>query len=224
MPTEQLVSQYSTVRVNLQPGVDALGYVKSTTPALLSSTSCLRVVFLPSLVSISPPNVARSIVFPTVAFTLGVLEAEASGSFLGLDMTALTFSATLLTTLFFFAGGAGAGSTALRLRSSTGILTEEWVGDQGGYLLLQPRELAMRSYGGACNRIVSMKVITSDNTRIKYHVPYRSGCDNKRGINSQLNGSKVRFARECGQELTLDYECGTDAPGQELMNQGEIMA
>lgn len=55
---------------NLQPGVEALGYVNRTTPDLLASTSALRVVFVLSLVSISPPNPSRSTVWPTVGGTL----------------------------------------------------------------------------------------------------------------------------------------------------------
>lgn len=52
---------------NLHPGVEALGYVNSTTPDLLASTSFLRVVFVPSFVSTSPPNPSKLMVLPAAS-------------------------------------------------------------------------------------------------------------------------------------------------------------
>jgi hypothetical protein len=48
------------------PGVEAFGYVKMTTPDLLSSTSLFSVVLSPSLVSTSLPKPSSVIVSPTV--------------------------------------------------------------------------------------------------------------------------------------------------------------
>lgn len=98
----------------LHPGVDAFGYVKRTTPDLLSSTSFFNVTFSPSLVSTSPPNPSIVIVSPAatllaVAFTPFVDEAP-----ILLEVEDLTELA------FFTGGGCGAVSAgALRLRSST---------------------------------------------------------------------------------------------------------
>lgn len=89
-----------------------------TTPPLLSSTSCFRVVFKPSLVSISPPNPSRVMVSPTEAL-VALLVLVAFG------LTAsLTFAITFATGPFFFAGGAATGSEAgaLRFLNSGGIL------------------------------------------------------------------------------------------------------
>lgn len=69
-------------KINSQPGVDALGYVNRTTPNLLVSTRCLRVVFAPSLSSISPPKPSKSIVLPTVGGFLDETCVERSSSLL----------------------------------------------------------------------------------------------------------------------------------------------
>lgn len=125
-------------RRDLHPGVEALGYVNRTTPALLSSTSFASDVLVPSLVSISPPNEARSIVSPTLGAPLD-LAVEAplvllTTAFLTASAFSTTASWTFSTTVFspsaflafagafFFAGGAGAGAAALRFRSSTGMM------------------------------------------------------------------------------------------------------
>ncbi len=112
---------------NSQPGVDALGYVNSTTPDLLSSTSFFSVVLSPSLVSTSPPKSSRLTTSPTatcLALLAGTGEAAAAaGSFLGaaafLGATAVLGAAAVA----FLGRGAGAGSGALRLRSVGGIAT-----------------------------------------------------------------------------------------------------
>jgi hypothetical protein len=108
----------------LQPGVEALGYVKRTTPPLLSSMSFLSVVFTPSFVSISPPNPPRVIVSPTAIFDALALAEPLLLEALGLLIASLTFATAFATGPFFFAGGAAAGaaSGALRLRNSGGIL------------------------------------------------------------------------------------------------------
>ena len=120
----------------LHPGVEALGYVKSTTPALLSSTRALRLDFTPSLVSTSPPKPSSEMMSPTwglpvtgkplVAGASAGAAGASAGAALGgrpRGLTAsLTFAATLATLdCFFAAGGSGGGAGALRLRSSTGI-------------------------------------------------------------------------------------------------------
>lgn len=107
--------------------------MNSTTPALLSSTSALRVVLTPSLVSISPPKPSRLIVSPTAGL------AASDEPLVVLATTAATFSLTASLTLvaalaglvaglavlvvFLRAGGAGGGAGAsLRLRSSIGMM------------------------------------------------------------------------------------------------------
>lgn len=96
------------------PGVEAFGYVKRITPALLSSTNFFNVVFAPSWVSTSPPKPSRFIVSPEA---LALLEDAplAGAAFL----PPLALDPADLTELGFFAGGARAGSAALRLRNST---------------------------------------------------------------------------------------------------------
>lgn len=89
---------------------------------MLSSTSAFRVVFLPSLVSISPPKPSRAMTSPTTG--LGALEVEplASSNLAFLPLTAsLTLAAALATLEVFLGGGGGAASGALRFRSSTGM-------------------------------------------------------------------------------------------------------
>lgn len=109
-------------RVNLQPGVEALGYVNSTTPDLLSSRSSFKDVLSPSFVSISPPNPSKSILSPTVGtepFDDGASTASAflAGSFFGFAAGADAFA---LVVLVFFSG-TGGGAGALRFLSSTTI-------------------------------------------------------------------------------------------------------
>ena len=53
---------------NLHPGVLALGYVKTTTSPLASSSIPLKVTLTPSCVSTSPPKRSRSSVWPTSIF------------------------------------------------------------------------------------------------------------------------------------------------------------
>lgn len=117
--------------VNIQPGVLARGYVNSTTPFLLSSTSFWRVVFSPSCVSISPPKPARVIESPTA--TLAAFLAGAAAAAVPLVLltavlasgtaTALALAAGFAAGDFFLDGGAGAGSTgALRLRRTGGMM------------------------------------------------------------------------------------------------------
>ena len=130
----------------LHPGVEALGYVKTTTPALLSSTRALRLVLTPSLVSTSPPKPSSEMMSPTwglpvtgkplVAGASAGAAGASAGAALGgrpRGLTAsLTFAATLATLdCFFAAGGSGGGAGALRLRSSTGI-SAMGGGDSGG--------------------------------------------------------------------------------------------
>lgn len=127
---------------NVQPGVEALGYVNNTTPLLDSSTNFPSVVFVPSCVSISPPKVARSIVDPTSASPAAFASAFPTTASLTASTVSLTesctFSATDLSAsaflpfaaaagAFFFAGRAGAGGAgaSLRLRSSTGMVELE---------------------------------------------------------------------------------------------------
>ena len=90
--------------------------MKSTTPALLSSTSCLRVVLVPSLVSIPPPKPSRVRTSPTAT-----LEAPfvAGAAFVA---SVVDLGAGFAGALVFLVDGAGAGGAAgaLRLRSSTG--------------------------------------------------------------------------------------------------------
>ena len=135
---------------NVQPGVDALGYVKSTTPERLFSTSSFRVVSSPSFVSIVPPNPSRSISSPTLSpLPLELLEllagagvssaftsafATAAAVFLVAAEAALPLEARGLETLLFSTGaGAGAG---LRSRSVTGIMAGVggvwWVAEAAG--------------------------------------------------------------------------------------------
>ena len=101
----------------LHPGVEALGYVKRTTPALLASTSFCNVVFSPSLVSISPPKPARVILLPEAT------ELAEGAPFAGSAGLSTVTSLTLAAAAFagaFLGGGAGAASAgALRLRNST---------------------------------------------------------------------------------------------------------
>lgn len=121
---------------SLQPGVEALGYVKITTPDLLSSTRAFRVVLLPSWVSISPPKPSRATTSPTTGFA-GLDEPLASAAlaaFADLPFTvSLTLAATFETLVCFLVGGSGAGAGALRLRSSTGMATLRWgLNDENG--------------------------------------------------------------------------------------------
>lgn len=102
----------------LQPGVEALGYVNSTTPALLLSTSFASVVFSPSFVSISPPKPERSMLSPcfggpalldfsatssTFSLAASAIASSVTGSATGSSFLALLFGAA-----FFFAGGGAA--------------------------------------------------------------------------------------------------------------------
>lgn len=97
----------------LHPGVDALGYVKRTTPDLLSSTSCFKVTFSPLLVSISPPKPSIVIVSPA-ATLLAVVFAPF------VDEAPFLVEVVDLTELAFFTGGGVCMSAgALRLRNST---------------------------------------------------------------------------------------------------------
>lgn len=112
---------------HLQPGVLAFGYVKITTPASLSATSSARVVLFPSLVSNSPPNLARSIVEPTAGMPEEpplelAAGASATGAGTGVPL------ALAAPVDFFFAGAGGATGGVLRLRSSTiaGYATDQW--------------------------------------------------------------------------------------------------
>lgn len=116
--------------------------MNSTTPDLLSSTSFLRLVFWPSLVSTSPPKLSRSMTSPTATFlpssffsalatsssalagaaratASSTLSATLAAAFLGLPAGGLALDAA-----FFLGAGAGAGggAGALRLRSSTGMM------------------------------------------------------------------------------------------------------
>lgn len=102
---------------NSQPGVEALGYVNSTMPDLLSSKRSFKVVLSPSFVSISPPNPSRSILSPTTGTGLFEGSAFLTGSFFGFAAGADAFA---LVVLVFFAG-AGGGAGALRFLSSTTI-------------------------------------------------------------------------------------------------------
>lgn len=89
----------------------AFGYVNSTTPALLSSTSLASVTLLPSFVSTSSPKLPRAIVSPT----LGEI-APADG------FAVLPFGARALSLFLAFFGAAclgGGSSRTGRLRSST---------------------------------------------------------------------------------------------------------
>ena len=98
----------------LHPGVDALGYVKRTTPDLLSSISFFNVTISPSLVSTSPPKPSTVIVSPAATFLPLAAELLVEESFFLLEVEDLTELA------FFTGGGGGAVSAgALRLRSST---------------------------------------------------------------------------------------------------------
>jgi hypothetical protein len=119
--------------LRLHPGVEALGYVNSTTPLLLSSTSFASVVLVPSCVSISPPKAVRSIVSPTLGGEDAPVGATAAVSPFALplpvtaSLTASTFSTTaafafsvaVLGAAFFLAGRTGAGGGVLRFLSST---------------------------------------------------------------------------------------------------------
>lgn len=126
-----LISKRAMRSCNLQPGVDALGYVNKTTPVLLSSTSFASVVFVPSCVSISPPRLARSMLSPTDGAPAAGADFFAPlGPPVTASLTASTLAATAAFALpalevagfapaFFLAGRAGAGGGVLRLRSST---------------------------------------------------------------------------------------------------------
>ena len=126
------------MRSYVHPGVEALGYVKSTTPPELASTSFFKVVFWPSWVSISPPNPSKVMVEPTEG---GPLEAEDDPSPFALSLpvtAAFTLSTTFLTgLLFFFVGGGWEGSwCAFLLRNST-MLPIMWnEGALGGWDML----------------------------------------------------------------------------------------
>ena len=99
----------------LHPGVEALGYVKSTTPVLLSSTNFFKVTFSPSLVSTSPPKPSRTIESPVDTLMTGAEPLVEDSPFL-LEVVDWTD----WTELAFFGGGGAAGSApALRLRSWT---------------------------------------------------------------------------------------------------------
>lgn len=111
--------------MNLQPGVEARGYVNSTTPDSLSSNRSFKVVMSPSFVSISPPNPSNLILSPTIGIELleGVVSAASSfltGSFLGFATGADGFA---LVVLVFFSG-AGGGAGALRFLSSITISSD----------------------------------------------------------------------------------------------------
>ena len=100
---------------HLHPGVEALGYVKITTPLLLSSTNFSKVTFTPSLVSMSPPKPLKIMVSPVDALMAGAEPLVEDSPFL-LEVVDWTD----LTELAFFSGGGAAGSAAaLRLRNST---------------------------------------------------------------------------------------------------------
>jgi hypothetical protein len=98
-----------------QPGVEAFGYVKMMTPALLSPTRDLRVTVLPSWVEITPPKSLRSSMLPTV-IELAVPVPDATAAFFGSGAAGATFFATASSFAAgrpFLAGrGAVAGSAA----------------------------------------------------------------------------------------------------------------
>ena len=98
----------------LHPGVDALGYVKRTTPDLLSSTSFFNVTFTPSLVSTSPAKPSMVIISPAATFLTVAAERF-------VNEWAFLLEVEDLTEVAFFTGGGGGGASAgaLRLRSST---------------------------------------------------------------------------------------------------------
>lgn len=102
---------------SLHPGVEALGYVKMTTPALLEATRASRVVASPSLVWISPPNSLREIVSP--AFGTGTLDE---------DSLALAFGSAFDFGLAVFAAfartGCASAGGALRFLNSTTIFKD----------------------------------------------------------------------------------------------------
>lgn len=111
-----------------------MGYVKSTMPALLSATSLARVVFSPSLVSISPPNPSRVMLSPTFgapAFEVWAVAAGAAGSTgvsSGAAAVVSSGSALVASSLVgfafdlegarFFGAGAGAAGAGLFLSST----------------------------------------------------------------------------------------------------------
>ena len=87
-----------------------MGYVNSTTPALLSSTRILRVVFLPSFVSKSPPKPFKFTTSPTLSI-LSQVKAVVFPD--GLNVVAGTL------VLVRFADCSGGAAVVLRFRSST---------------------------------------------------------------------------------------------------------
>lgn len=105
--------------INSQPGVDALGYVNKTIPDLLVSTRCLRVVFVPSLSSTSPPKLSKSIVSPTVGGFLCETCVERSSSLLDCTKVGLVSSLAVSFNLLLLFLVAGFCEGALRFLSST---------------------------------------------------------------------------------------------------------
>lgn len=105
----------------VQPGVDALGYVKRTTPPLLASTSAFRVVSALSFVCTVPPNPSSETLLPTT-IPSDALAADAFGA--GLESFASLFLEGLGAAFAFLLGPAACGGGVLRLRSSTIVASE----------------------------------------------------------------------------------------------------
>lgn len=117
----------------------AFGYVKMTTPASLSATSCASVVFTPSFVSTSPPKLGKSMVEPTAGGEEVAEDPAAAAGGAGLSSAAVAAGAGAAAALdleapadFFFAGGGGAAGGALRLRSSTMLSNARGRSSPGG--------------------------------------------------------------------------------------------
>jgi hypothetical protein len=103
---------------DLHPGVEALGYVKMATPALLCSTKALRVVVVPSLRVSSPPRPSRARTLPTA----GRPEAGAAAAASAGAEPLVSFSVLAALVAFLLVGAGAGGGGALRLRSSMGMM------------------------------------------------------------------------------------------------------
>lgn len=156
--------------------------MKITTPSVLSSTSFLSDVLLPSLVSTSPPKPSSSSVWPTSGLpAVALLEAPlvalaaVSSTLFTVSWTVAaavsTASATTslalvaLVTLvlgpgFFFEAFSGAGGGVLRLRSSTMMGSHWWFCWRGQ--LRDGRQSVCGLLGGSrCNGKASLRCLGS---------------------------------------------------------------